>query len=74
MGGRFDPTLPGWPEGSAADSHAISELSELADAVREHERTTARRTVPKRPADHQLYRRLAEIEAPEGERRNGGMR
>ena len=52
---------------------AASELGELADAVREHEEITTRRTVPKRPADHELYRRLAEIEARGGERRNGGL-
>ena len=74
---QFYPMLPGWPGGEAAESpppSELTELSELADAVRDHERTTTRMTVPKRPADHQLYRRLAEIEAPAGERRNGGMR
>lgn len=46
-------------------------LSALARAVREHERTAAGGAVPKRPADHALYRRLTEIERGSHERRNG---
>jgi hypothetical protein len=72
MAERFDPMLPGWPGGRDAAEPSASELSELAEAVREHERITTRGTVPKRPADHQLYRRLTEIEAMPAGRRNGG--
>jgi hypothetical protein len=46
-------------------------LSALAHAVREHERTAAGGAVPKRPADHALYRRLTEIERGSHDRRNG---
>jgi hypothetical protein len=46
-------------------------LSALAQAVREHERTAAGGAVPKRPADHALYRRLTEIERGSHDRRNG---
>ena len=74
MARRFESPGSEWIGPGFADPLDTSELTELIEAVREHERTTARRTVPKRPADHQLYRRLAEIEAPPGERRNGGMR
>jgi hypothetical protein len=74
MAGRFEPTLPGWPGGEAARRRSADELAELADAVREHERIAARSTVPKRPVDHRLYRRLAEIEDLGDEERNGGMR
>ena len=73
MSGRHDQRLPGWPGAANAEPPAASELSELADAVREHEEVTTRRTVPKRPADHELYRRLADIEARGGERRNGAL-
>jgi hypothetical protein len=34
----------------------------LADAVREHQTATSHRSVPKRPGDHVLYRRLRAIE------------
>jgi hypothetical protein len=36
----------------------------LARAVREHERASAHRAVPKRPRDHRLYRMLTELEDP----------
>ena len=73
MSGRREQMLPGWPGAGRGEPAAASELRELADAVREHEEITTRRTVPKRPADHELYRRLAEIEARGGERRNGAL-
>ncbi len=37
-------------------------LARLAAAVREHEAFSGGRAVPKRPADHELYRRLEAIE------------
>ncbi|HEX6117029.1 MAG TPA: hypothetical protein VFY99_08000 [Solirubrobacterales bacterium] len=37
-------------------------LARLAAAVREHEELSGGAAVPKRPADHELYRRLAAIE------------
>jgi len=37
-------------------------LARLAAAVREHESFSGGRAVPKRPADHELYRRLEAIE------------
>ena len=37
-------------------------LARLAAAVREHESKAGDRAVPKRPADHELYRRLEAIE------------
>jgi hypothetical protein len=36
----------------------------LAAAVREHERATSSRSVPKRPGDHSLYRRLRGLNEP----------
>jgi hypothetical protein len=37
-------------------------FAELAAAVRRHESGVAHRAVPKRPADHALYRMLTELE------------
>ena len=37
-------------------------LVRLAAAVREHQAVAGDRSVPKRPADHELYRRLDAIE------------
>jgi hypothetical protein len=37
-------------------------LARLAAAVREHQATTGDRAIPKRPADHELYRRLEAVE------------
>jgi hypothetical protein len=36
----------------------------LAAAIREHERATSSRSVPKRPGDHSLYRRLRGLSEP----------
>ncbi|HYU61377.1 MAG TPA: hypothetical protein VEK39_11500 [Solirubrobacterales bacterium] len=72
MGGRFAPMLPGWPGGRGNDPRAQRDLADLADAIRDHERTATQRTVPKRPADHALYRRLADVEESPSARRNGG--
>lgn len=38
-----------------------AELRALTDAVRAHERDTRRGTIPRRPADNALYRRLADL-------------
>jgi hypothetical protein len=38
------------------------DLIALAEAIRRHQSETSHRAVPKRPADHALYRRLEEIE------------
>lgn len=41
----------------------LTRLQALSEAVRKHQRATKGRSVPKRPADHALYSRLAEIES-----------
>lgn len=74
MAGRFDRPLPGWPGGAVPEQRAARGLAELSDAVREHERTAADGAVPKRPADHALYRRLTEIERLQDGRANGALR
>lgn len=73
MPGRFEPKLPGWPGGAVAEQRAARGLAELSDAVRDHQRTAAGGAVPKRPADHALYRRLSEIERAQAGRENGGL-
>jgi hypothetical protein len=51
------------PGGDAARSgETMNRFVALVDAVRSHEAATARRAVPRRPADHQLYRSLDEIQ------------
>lgn len=50
------------PRALAGD--AESRLLALAEAVRRHELTTSRPGVPKRPRDHDLYRRLDSLEQP----------
>jgi hypothetical protein len=69
---RFEPTLRRPPGGEVAAPRAPGELAHLVEAVREHEQIASRSTVPKRPADHTLYRRLAEIEQSGADQRNGG--
>jgi hypothetical protein len=58
--GRTRELTPRRPRLRAADP-GLS-LARLAAAVREHEAKARGRAVPKRPADHALYRRLEAIE------------
>jgi hypothetical protein len=62
MAGRFDAIPSPRPGSEVAERGAAGGHAHLVDAVREHEQIASRSTVPKRPADHSLYRRLAEIE------------
>ena len=54
------PALGG--AGQAPLPEANAQFIELAAAVRLHERIATDRSVPKRPADHRLYRLLTELE------------
>jgi len=61
------PLLPGDatlhnPPGEAGLRHALQRLQELEEAIRLHEQATGHPAVPRRPGDHQLYRRLRESE------------
>ena len=58
--GRFRETTSRRPRLRQSDP-GLS-LARLAAAVREHESFSGGRAVPKRPADHELYRRLDAIE------------
>lgn len=51
-----------WLEGQPLGASPAAELRALTDAIREHERDTRRGSVPRRPADHVLYRRLADLD------------
>jgi len=72
MARRFEPTLPQPPGGGEAAPHATGDLAHLVEAVREHQEIASRSAVPKRPADHRLYRCLAEVEESGADLRNGG--
>jgi hypothetical protein len=51
--------MPLWlPEARLIETHR--KLAELEEAIRAHEATSSSPAVPKRPADHVLYRRLRE--------------
>jgi hypothetical protein len=49
-------------EGRPLGESPAAELRALTDAILEHERDTRRGAVPRRPADHALYRRLADLD------------
>jgi hypothetical protein len=51
-----------WLEGQPLGKSPAAELRALTDAIREHERDTRRGAVPRRPADHVLYRRLTDLD------------
>ncbi len=59
------------PHHPAASGGPVEDLVELVEAIRRHQSQTSHPAVPKRPADHALYRRMGEIEgaAPSDEPR-----
>ena len=59
------PRLPGdgtlhVPPGEAGLRDALRRLEALEEAIRLHEEATSHPAVPRRPGDHDLYRRLRE--------------
>lgn len=48
------------PPGEAGLRDAVRRLEALEAEIRSHEQATSHPAVPKRPADHDLYRRLRE--------------
>ena len=52
-----DPTLH-VPPGEPGISDSLRRLRALEEAILEHERATGHPAVPRRPGDHELYRRL----------------
>jgi hypothetical protein len=50
------------PPGEAGLRDALQRLEALEEAIRLHEQATSRPAVPRRPGDHDLYRRLREDE------------
>jgi hypothetical protein len=65
-----DPSLH-MPPGEAGLRDAIQRLEALERAIRLHEHATGHPAVPRRPGDHDLYRRLHENEERPGS--NGGV-
>ncbi|HEV7770844.1 MAG TPA: hypothetical protein VGO66_09345 [Solirubrobacterales bacterium] len=51
-----------WVEDRPLGESPAAELRALTDAIRAHERDTRRGAVPRRPADHVLYRRLTDLD------------
>jgi hypothetical protein len=65
------PRLPGdttlhAPPGEAGLRDALQRLEALEEAIRLHEQATSHPAVPRRPGDHDLYRRLREDEQRPG--------
>jgi hypothetical protein len=65
------PRLPGdgtlhVPPGEAGLRDALRRLEALEEAIRLHEEATSHPAVPRRPGDHDLYRRLREDEQRPG--------
>jgi hypothetical protein len=61
------PRLPGdgtlhVPPGEAGLRDALQRLEALEEAIRLHQQATSHPAVPRRPGDHDLYRRLSEGE------------
>jgi hypothetical protein len=59
------PQLPGdaalhVPPGEAGLRDALQRLEAVEEAIRRHKDTTSHPAVPRRPSDHELYRRLGE--------------
>jgi len=57
------PRLPGdgtlhVPPGEAGLRDALQRLQAVEEAIRLHKETTGHPAVPRRPSDHELYRRL----------------
>jgi hypothetical protein len=50
------------PPGEAGLRDALQRLEALEEAIRLHEEATGHPAVPRRPGDHDLYRRLREDE------------
>jgi hypothetical protein len=48
------------PPGEAGLRDALQRLEALEEAIRLHEQATSHPAVPRRPGDHDLYRRLRE--------------
>jgi hypothetical protein len=58
------PVVPTTP-GDADDRASVEPLNRfvaLVEAIRWHETATSRPSVPRRPADHVLYRKLDEVQ------------
>jgi hypothetical protein len=61
------PRLPGdetphVPPGEAGLRDALRRLQAVEEAIRRHKDTTGHPAVPRRPSDHELYRRLGDDE------------
>jgi hypothetical protein len=55
------PVVPATPRDNVS-VEALNRFVALVEAVRFHESATSRPSVPRRPADHALYRSLDEIQ------------
>jgi hypothetical protein len=53
---------PGADDRPADPAETLNRFVALVDAIRSHESATSRPAVPRRPADHELYRSLDEIQ------------
>jgi hypothetical protein len=53
-------TTPHVPPGEVGLRDALHRLEALEEAIRRHEEATSHPAVPRRPGDHELYRRLRE--------------
>jgi len=70
------PRIPGdaslhVPPGEAGLRDALQRLEALEEAIRLHEQATSHPAVPRRPGDHDLYRRLREDEQRRDSNGNG---
>ena len=59
------------PPGEAGLRDALQRLEALEEAIRLHEQATGHPAVPRRPGDHDLYRRLREDEQRPGSNGSG---
>jgi hypothetical protein len=59
------------PPGEAGLRDALQRLEALEEAIRLHEQATSHPAVPRRPGDHDLYRRLREDEQRPGSNGSG---
>jgi hypothetical protein len=55
-------TAPDTDDRPADPAETLNRFVALVDAIRSHDSATSRPAVPRRPADHELYRSLDEIQ------------